>query len=182
MSWSLRGPIEGGSGHTDMPSSSIPPHQGHTAACQELEHPLRLQVSSSLCLHIYLLYSLHPDEDPISSFKNISYRFSSRSHSQPWPGLFQTSHLNFSEGICSLFVFLCCLLNLLGWHWLMKWCRFQGYNSIVHHLYIALCVYHPGKCPFKHIAGLVLKWRVGDSEIWGVGANKTRKPWPCVLG
>ena len=35
------------------------------------------------------------------------------------------------------------LLNLLGWHWLIKLHRFQVYNSIIHHLYVALCVYHP---------------------------------------
>ena len=35
------------------------------------------------------------------------------------------------------------LLNLLGWHWLMKLYRFQGYSSIIHHLYTVLCVHHP---------------------------------------
>ena len=34
------------------------------------------------------------------------------------------------------------LLNLLGWHWLIKLCRFKVYNSIMHHLCIVLCVHH----------------------------------------
>ena len=34
-------------------------------------------------------------------------------------------------------------LNLLGWHWLIKLYRFQVYNSIIHHLYIVLCVHPP---------------------------------------
>ena len=34
-------------------------------------------------------------------------------------------------------------LNLLGWHWLIKLYRFQGYNPIIHHVYIVLCVHHP---------------------------------------
>ena len=35
------------------------------------------------------------------------------------------------------------LLNLLGWHWLIKLHRSQAYNSIIHHLYIILCIHHP---------------------------------------
>ena len=35
------------------------------------------------------------------------------------------------------------LLNLLRWHWLIKLYRFHLYNSIIHHLYIVLCVHHP---------------------------------------
>ena len=36
------------------------------------------------------------------------------------------------------------LLNLSGWHWLMKLYRFQVYNSTIHHLYIIiLCFNHP---------------------------------------
>ena len=35
------------------------------------------------------------------------------------------------------------LLNLLGWHWLMTFCWFQVYDSIIHHLYIVLCVHCP---------------------------------------
>ena len=34
-------------------------------------------------------------------------------------------------------------LTLLGWHWVTKLYRFSVYSSVVHHLYIALCVYHP---------------------------------------
>ena len=30
--------------------------------------------------------------------------------------------------------------NLLGWHWLIKLYRFQVYNSVLHHPYIALRV------------------------------------------
>ena len=43
------------------------------------------------------------------------------------------------------FYFLICvfLLNLLGCHWLIKLYRFQVYDSIIHHLYIVLCVHHP---------------------------------------
>ena len=35
------------------------------------------------------------------------------------------------------------LLNLLGWHWLIKSYRLQVYNSTTHQLYIILCVHHP---------------------------------------
>ena len=35
------------------------------------------------------------------------------------------------------------LLNLLLWHWLIKLYRFQVYNSIIHYLYIVLCVHYP---------------------------------------
>ena len=34
-------------------------------------------------------------------------------------------------------------LGLLGWRWLIKLYRFPMYNSIIHHLYIVLCVCHP---------------------------------------
>ena len=40
-------------------------------------------------------------------------------------------------------IFIYFLLNLLGWHWLIKVYRFQVYNSIIHHLYIVLWVHHP---------------------------------------
>lgn len=32
---------------------------------------------------------------------------------------------------------------LLGWHWLLKLNRFQAYISLIHRLFIALCVYCP---------------------------------------
>ena len=35
------------------------------------------------------------------------------------------------------------LLDLLGWHWLIKLYRFWVYSAITHHLYIVLCVCHP---------------------------------------
>ena len=35
------------------------------------------------------------------------------------------------------------LLNLLGWHWFIKLYRFQVHHSVVHHLFIVLCVHHP---------------------------------------
>ena len=31
----------------------------------------------------------------------------------------------------------------MGWHWLIKLFRFQVYNSMINHLYSALCVHHP---------------------------------------
>ena len=34
-------------------------------------------------------------------------------------------------------------LNLLWWHWFIKFYRFQVYPSITHHLYIGLRVHHP---------------------------------------
>ena len=37
-------------------------------------------------------------------------------------------------------IFFLLLLNLLGWHWLIKLYRFQVYKSIPQHLYIVLCV------------------------------------------
>ena len=39
------------------------------------------------------------------------------------------------------------LLNLLGWHWLIKLCRFQAYSCIIHHLYIVLCIHHSKTSP-----------------------------------
>ena len=45
-------------------------------------------------------------------------------------------------------------LNLLWWHRLIKLYRFEVDNSIVHHLYIVLCVHHPKSShlssPFTH--------------------------------
>lgn len=38
---------------------------------------------------------------------------------------------------------LFCLIYSLGWYWLVKSCRFQVYISIIHHLYISLCVHPP---------------------------------------
>ena len=35
------------------------------------------------------------------------------------------------------------ILNLSGWHWLVKLYRLQVYNSVVHHLYIVWCAHHP---------------------------------------
>ena len=39
-------------------------------------------------------------------------------------------------------------MHFLGWHWLIKLYRLQVYNSITHHLYIVLCVYHPSQVSF----------------------------------
>ena len=39
--------------------------------------------------------------------------------------------------------FLFFLLNLLGWHWLIQSYSFQVYNSIVQHMYTALCAHRP---------------------------------------
>ena len=47
-----------------------------------------------------------------------------------------------------IFLFFIFLLNLLGWwHWLIKLYRFQVYNSMIHHLYILLCVHHSKSFP-----------------------------------
>ena len=35
------------------------------------------------------------------------------------------------------------LLDLLGWHWLIKIYRFWVHSSIIHHLYIIFCVHCP---------------------------------------
>ena len=40
-------------------------------------------------------------------------------------------------------LFLCYLLNLLRWHWLMGSYRFQSYIYMIHDLHIALCAHHP---------------------------------------
>ena len=54
------------------------------------------------------------------------------------------------------FIFL--FLNLLGLHWLIQLCRFQVYNSIIHHLYIILCVYHPkSQVSFHHHLSLLYR-------------------------
>ena len=42
------------------------------------------------------------------------------------------------------------LLNLLGWHELIQLCLFQGYNSVIHHLYIVLCVHNPSQISLYH--------------------------------
>ena len=42
------------------------------------------------------------------------------------------------------------LTNILGWQWLIKLHRIQVYNSIIHYLYIVLCVYHPSQGHFCH--------------------------------
>ena len=46
------------------------------------------------------------------------------------------SWLLFLPLVINIFSFL---LNLLGWHWLIKLYRFQVNSSITHHLYIVLC-------------------------------------------
>ena len=33
--------------------------------------------------------------------------------------------------------------NLLEWHWIIKLNRFQMYDFMTHHLYVALCAHHP---------------------------------------
>ena len=63
-----------------------------------------------------------------------------------WPGchvVFMTTTSLWRETLSFLFIdvvilnilFFSFLLNLLGWHWLIKWYRFQVYTSIIHHLY-----------------------------------------------
>ena len=47
------------------------------------------------------------------------------------------------ETAVTSFYFVSLSLNLLGWYWLIKFCRFPAYNSITHHLYIVWCVHHP---------------------------------------
>ena len=37
---------------------------------------------------------------------------------------------------------VCHFLEFTGWHWLITY-KFQVYNSIVHHLCVALCAHHP---------------------------------------
>ena len=44
----------------------------------------------------------------------------------------------------------------MGWHWLIKVCSFQLYNSIIHHLYIVLCVYHPASSLCHHFSPFTL--------------------------
>ena len=39
-------------------------------------------------------------------------------------------------------LFLSYFKKIFEWHWLIKLYRFQVYNSIIHHMYIAVCV-HP---------------------------------------
>ena len=50
------------------------------------------------------------------------------------------------------------LLNLLGWHWLIKVYKFQVYSSIIHHQYTVLCVHHPklGLLPSPFIPHFIL--------------------------
>ena len=38
-------------------------------------------------------------------------------------------------------------MNLLGWHLLIELYRFQGYNSIIQHLVIVLCIHHCKSSP-----------------------------------
>ena len=48
-------------------------------------------------------------------------------------------------------LFLKFLLNWLGWHWLIKLYRFQVYNSIIHYLYIVLCVHYQSQVFCYHL-------------------------------
>ena len=57
----------------------------------------------------------------------------------------QPSKLNISiKKVTWGFLFVCFYifsLNLLGWHWLIRFYRFQVYISMIHDLYIALCLH-----------------------------------------
>ena len=44
----------------------------------------------------------------------------------------------------------CSISFFLMWHWLIKLYRFPAYNSVTHHLYMALCVYHWSPISFCH--------------------------------
>ena len=61
--------------------------------------------------------------------------------------LYYTCHIyichKFNNTELLLFLLEQSLLNLLGWHWLIKLYRFQVDNSTIHHVYIVLCVHHP---------------------------------------
>ena len=57
----------------------------------------------------------------------------------------QPSKLNISIKKVTWGVLFVCFyifsLNLLGWHWLIRFYRFQVYISMIHDLYIALCLH-----------------------------------------
>ena len=63
--------------------------------------------------------------------------------------MFAVQVTEFSGKSCLLFLVSHCaslkniLWNLLGLHWLIQLYRFQVHNSLIHHLYIVLCVHHP---------------------------------------
>ena len=71
----------------------------------------------------------------------------------------------FVNALCILFLFL---LNLLGWHWLIKLYMFQVYNSTIHHLYIVLCVHHPNSSffPSPFIPSLPSSTCLHPLSIW----------------
>ena len=52
------------------------------------------------------------------------------------PDLFPSSHK-------SLWDYILFLIKFIGGQWLISSCRFQAYNSMMHHLYIALCAHPP---------------------------------------
>ena len=79
---------------------------------------------------LFISWSLCP-------FTNIS-PFPPPSHPNPYPGSHKSSPCFFEFFFWGK-VFKNVLLNLLGWHWLIKLYRVQVYNSIIRHLYIILC-------------------------------------------
>ena len=71
----------------------------------------------------------------------------------PWPRVFCLCTVPFPDHLVWCHARL--PPQLLGLHWLIKLCRFQGYNSIIHHLNIILCGHHPQSCLFSlHLSPL----------------------------
>ena len=67
----------------------------------------------------------------------------------------------------STFLFL---LNLLGWHWLIKLYRFQVYDSIMHHLFIVFCVFTtPSQVSFSYLPARYPSGNhhMGFLRLWG---------------
>ena len=71
------------------------------------------------------------------------------------------------------------LLNLLEWHWLIKLYKFQVYNSIVHHLYIALCVHHTKSSPLPSLSPRIRPWPSSVSPTPFPSRNQSPL---CALG
>ena len=60
----------------------------------------------------------------------------------PKDDVFQLFVLFYLFHFLGVWPFIAFLLSLLGWHWLITLYKLQGYNSIIYHLFTALCTHH----------------------------------------
>lgn len=72
------------------------------------------------------------------------------------PAVLKSSNISTSS-IVFFFPFLKFVLHLLQWHSLIKLYSFQVYNSMIHHLYIAVCAHNP-KPNITILVGVKVIW------------------------